>query len=88
MPIVIFPVNMLLSSVVIYVLIPLAALTLGIKRAWNGERFNEEELVIKLFDATSLPFAKLIEYVAEALPQLIIASVSYTHLKLTTNREV
>ena len=54
-------------------LIPLASLILGFKRAWYGERFHKEELVFKIFDGNSLPFAKFLEYVGEALPQLIIA---------------
>ena len=76
--IVIFPVELVSSMIVIYVLIPYAALKNGVKCAWNGHVDKNKDLVFGI-DVQELPAFKTFEFIGEALPQIILSIIIAAH---------
>ena len=69
-----YPLELIGCILVIYVLIPFAALKNGVKQLINGE-VDEREYLIAHIDPRMLPFWKLFEIIGEALPQFILTLV-------------
>ena len=69
------PVDILASSVVIYILIPYMSLRRGIKIAWTGEDYDDEDELLPGFPAMYLTAFKSFEILGEAFPQLVLAVV-------------
>ena len=75
--IIFLPIDMLASSIMIYILIPYMSLRRGVKIAWTGQDYaNTDEIISNFdFDASELTALKAFEFLGEALPQLILAIV-------------
>lgn len=71
---ILFPVDMLFSSVFIYIVIPAASLKSSLIIAWKGS-IDEETNLVGVIDTSDLPVWKLFEHIGEALPQIILAVV-------------
>ena len=70
------PINFFLSSIWIYIIIPLGALESGVRMACYNDP-NKENKIFKIITPKGLPFWKMFEYVGEAIPQLTLALVYY-----------
>ena len=67
-----FPVDILVSIIYIYVLIPFASFKQGLKVAISGKDIDRRDLLILQIDPTKLLYLKCFEALGEALPQLIL----------------
>ena len=73
--IILFPFDVLASAVWIYVIIPVAAFRRGINIAWHGKDFEEDRTIIADIRSNNIEFFKVFEFMGEAFPQLILATV-------------
>ena len=69
-----YPAELLGSIIFIYILIPFAAMKVGLKHLLN-EEVDDEEKLIACIDPKVLPFFKFWEIIGEALPQAILTVV-------------
>ena len=69
-----YPLELICSILIIYVVIPYAALKNGVKHLINGEVDENEELIGGI-NPKMLPLVKLFEIIGEALPQFILTLV-------------
>ena len=69
-----YPLELICSIPIIYVVIPYAALKNGVKHLINGEVDENEELIGGI-NPKMLPLVKLFEIIGEALPQFILTLV-------------
>ena len=69
-----YPLELIICILMIYVVIPFAALKNGVKHLLNGEVDEEEDLIAEI-NPKYLPFFKLFEILGEALPQFILTLV-------------
>ena len=69
-----YPAELLGSITFIYILIPFAAMKVGLKPLLN-EEVDDEEKLIACIDPKVLPFFKFWEIIGEALPQAILTVV-------------
>ena len=68
------PIDILASSICIYVFIPLAALESGLTIAWNGG-IDEDKVLFVGITSRDIPGLKLFEVIGEALPQIVLAII-------------
>ena len=73
--IVLIPFDILGACIFIYVLIPYASLKRGIKFAWTGKDYDENDVIGGGIQHGMLPFLKSFEFLGEALPQLLLAII-------------
>ena len=71
---VLFPVNLIVSLIFIYILIPFMAFKSALIVAWTGEN-DPERRITKGFNAEHVPALKLFEQLDEAIPQAIMSVV-------------
>ena len=73
-----FPIDLLISSIVIYILTPFSSLKAGAFVAWTGKDDPYREIT-KSLSAEFVPFFKLFENLGEAIPQAILIIVFISH---------
>ena len=69
-----FPIDLLVSSIVIYIMTPFLSLKAGILVAWTGDD-DPERKITKDTAAEAVPGLKLFENLGEAIPQAILVIV-------------
>jgi len=73
-----FPIDLIISSIVIYILTPFMSLKAGAFVAWTGKDDPDREIT-KDATAEDVPFYKLFENLGEAIPQAILIIVFISH---------
>ena len=69
-----FPIDFLISSILIYVITPFMSLKAGALVAWTGDN-DPDRMITKEIDAGYLPAFKLFENLGEAIPQAILVII-------------